>query len=418
LGATLFTISNNMFVEANHAQLFGVSFVPVMAVLVSETISATRRGNPNTILIWGIAAAALYAAWLLTTFYMAWYFVFFGTFLFLAYLLIQGRGTITAIRGAVRAQPVPIGIVAAAFVVFTIPFLVVYAPKALETGMHSFAEVLKHTLAPLDVINVDGRNFVYGRILILASSMLPAGFLGSDYEQFTGIAPVLLLLFGCGVVWLWRNRQVLTSERDVVLCAIALATVGTWILALRIDGVTLWWLVYHLFPGAQAARVVARYQIFLSAPVIIVALYYLSQHASKIAVPVLGLICAVLLVEEINVGPPLGIQRLHEVQRLASVPAPPPACRAFFVTHERAEGLYPDVDAIYNHNVDAMIIGETKNIPTLNGYATFVPPNWHLDAPESPDYISRVKAFVAFHPVPGLCRLDLRSLAWSTKPFA
>ena len=34
LGATLFTLSNSVFIQAVHAQLFGVSLVPFMAILI------------------------------------------------------------------------------------------------------------------------------------------------------------------------------------------------------------------------------------------------------------------------------------------------------------------------------------------------------------------------------------------------
>jgi hypothetical protein len=418
LGAILFTISNNMFVESNHTQLFSVALVPVMAVLVAGLIAAVKRGDSRAILSWGIAAAALYGAWLVTAFYMAWYFAFFGTFLVLAYLCMYGREAVAATRTAIRAQSTSVRVVAAAFVLFAIPFFRVYVPKAVESGMHKFADELPHTLLPLDIVDVTNSNLLYGRMVDIAAKVLPSGSFGRDYEQLTGIPLVLLFLFACGAYWLWRNRTTPDAAQHELLRAVALATVVTWILALQIGGASLWWLVYHLFPGAQATQVVARYQIFLTVPVIIVALSYLSRNRSKIAAPVLCLVCAVLIVEEINVGAPWGLQREHEVQRLASVPRPPPACRAFFVSHERPEGLYPGADSIYSHNVDAMIIAETMHIPTPNGYATFVPRHWNLRDPEKPDYMSRVKAFVALHPIPGLCRLDLRSLTWSTKPFA
>src|SRR5215212_6266644 len=36
LGAALFTLSNNLFIRASHAQLFSVGFLPVLAVLLRE----------------------------------------------------------------------------------------------------------------------------------------------------------------------------------------------------------------------------------------------------------------------------------------------------------------------------------------------------------------------------------------------
>lgn len=415
LGATLFTISNNIFIQAEHTQMLSVSLAPVMAVLIHGWVVSISRRRPKAVVLWGLAGSALYAVWLMTSFYMAWFFVFFGTFVFIAYLVIGGRGVIGPIAAAVREQVLAIGAVGAAFLLFNIPFLSLYLPKAFETGIHSFTEVSNFTLAPLDIVRVGDRNLLYSPIMGWLDNTLPPGVIGLPGFA-SGFPFILLFCFGCGAVWLWRSRKTLSAEK-ILLYAVAIAAIVTWILALHVGDATLWWFVYHLFPGAKAPRVVVSYEFFLTVPVIVVALAYLSHNRLRITMPILGLICVLLAVEELNMAPFLLLSHGQEVQRLASVPRPPATCKSFFVTHERPQGLWPGIDASYSHNVDAMIIAESIRIPTINGMSTFTPPGWNLRDPEAPDYMNRVKSWVALHPVPGLCRLDLRSLTWTTQPF-
>jgi len=128
--------------------------------------------------------------------------------------------------------------------------------------------------------------------------------------------------------------------------------------------------------------------------------------------------CA-LVVEEINIAPPLGLDRFHEIAWLAAIPSPPPNCQAFFVSAARPEALFgPATDKLVSHNIDAMLIAETKRLPTVNGSSTFLPPGWHLESPDSPSYLSMVQAFASQNGVRGLCALDLQAVHWDTRPFA
>ena len=55
LGAALFTLSNNLFIRASHAQLFSVGFLPVLAVLLREAGSALLARRREALLGWGAA---------------------------------------------------------------------------------------------------------------------------------------------------------------------------------------------------------------------------------------------------------------------------------------------------------------------------------------------------------------------------
>ena len=63
--AILFTIANNLFVHAYHAQLFSVCFVPVIALLLDGFFRSFWLRQSGAMVATGGGAAALYGAWLL-----------------------------------------------------------------------------------------------------------------------------------------------------------------------------------------------------------------------------------------------------------------------------------------------------------------------------------------------------------------
>ena len=83
------------------------------------------------------------------------------------------------------------------------PFLMLYLPKAAETGMHSWETALQHAPTPLDVLHVGEANLLFGWLVTLLNGVFRPGF-PSWSERMTGLTPVLLLVFarfrrcGCG----------------------------------------------------------------------------------------------------------------------------------------------------------------------------------------------------------------------------
>ncbi|HYZ30989.1 MAG TPA: hypothetical protein VE684_01760, partial [Crenalkalicoccus sp.] len=190
---------------------------------------------------------------------------------------------------------------------------------------------------------------------------------------------------------------------------------GTWALTLQVGGVSAWWWVYEFVPGAGAARVVARYQIFLVLPVVALALAWLAAAAPRLARPVLAGLVALLLVEELNGYAPTFLDRRLEAARLAAPPPPPAGCRAFYVSAARSGSRFgEEVANPYNHNSEAMLVAAVIGLPTINGLSTFNPPGWEPVFPGEPGYLPWVRAWAARYGVTGLCALDLQEFAWGT----
>ncbi len=416
LAAALFTISNNLFIRGSHAQLFSVSFVPVLALLLHGTVVALLAGRRLALLGWGGGLVLLFAACLMTGFYMAWYSVYLGGAVLLAWLAVAGSRQRRALFSALRAQLLPLtGLLALAAVV-NLPFLLLYLPKAAETGMHPWSMAAQHSPELLDLVHVGKQNLLFGRLFDLLNQTLRPGF--PDWsERMTGLPPVLLLLFGAALAWLWRGADQADPARLALLRAVGLGTLVTWALTLQVGGVSAWWLVYNLVPGAKAARVVARYQIFITIPVIALAVAWLAAQARRLPGAVLGLLCALLLLEQVNLYAPLFVDRPHELARLNAVPPPPASCRAFYVSAARTESLFGEaVDDPYNHNTEAMLVAAVRHLPTVNGISTFNPPHWPASYPGQPDYLPGIRAWAEAHGVTSLCALDLQRMEWDPAP--
>lgn len=144
--------------------------------------------------------------------------------------------------------------------------------------------------------------------------------------------------------------------------------------------------MYAYWPGATRLGAVRRIFLFLSAPATALAMWYLSTRAP---------------------GWP-------EPARTTPLQAPPPPqCRSFDATAS------PDTDtsatasgiaASVVHNVDAMTVAATVNLPTINGHASFLPADWDCGKPADADYPSRVARYAGRHGIAALCRLDLVTL--------
>jgi hypothetical protein len=182
-----------------------------------------------------------------------------------------------------------------------------------------------------------------------------------------------------------------------------------------INGQSAWYWIFSYFPGAKAVRVVARSMIFLVIPVVCVVIYFLSSLQHRVAVFLILPFSALLIMEELNRAGATHMERAVEVMILDSIPAAPSTCRAFFVQDLRPAN--PNESSTehdyYQHNVAAMVISEYINLPTINGFSSFNPPDWDFGSPDRSDYTARVAAYRAKHKIQGLCALDLQSRTWS-----
>ncbi|MDA8052442.1 MAG: hypothetical protein M0002_20980 [Rhodospirillales bacterium] len=104
-------------------------------------------------------------------------------------------------------------------------------------------------------------------------------------------------------------------------------------------------------------RAVSHYFIFLDFPVIVIVVWALERIRRRL--PALGVVAlsALLLVEQINLVPPIALDRRQEMRFLAALPPPPADCRAFYATTEQPPPyMGPAIDGLFSGNVAAMLV--------------------------------------------------------------
>ena len=408
LAAVLFTVSSGAFLQSGHAQILTVSLVPLFVWLAARMVSGLVTDSRAAALGWGTAAVVLYAAWLLTAFYTAWFLAFYTLLCLLALPFTGQVGRSIAYQGLAlaRRHALVLVLLLGVTAISLMPFLELYLPRAAETGMHDYSQVSPYLGAPFTLFNVGPDNLLYGGIVRTVNAHHPDIF-HLRGEHVVGIPPVLLICFVIGAIWCWKHLSVLRAP--------IVAVVVFWILTLNIGGNSLWIWIYQAVPGAKATRAVVRSYIFLAGPVAVIAIIGLAgmfKMRGRVLLQVgLGLL---LVVEQLNTGSVALLDRMEEKRRLADLPPPPAECLAFaaMVSREGKSPGQPDLLKQYSHNVDAMLIGEVFDLETINGVSTFNPPDWNFNDPTRFDYALRVKDYADKHDIEGLCGLDIAALQW------
>jgi hypothetical protein len=401
--AAAFTLSNNMTAHSSRIQLATVALAPLQAILFWNAIDAFLSEKKGRFLGYGVAALLLLGAWCMTCFYMAWFFCFLFFSTLIALTALNPATAVT--RSALKLRR-EIGFLAVVGLIAMAPFVYVYLPKSFETGTRSYADAFSFTVRLPDILQVGEQNLLFGGIYNhFLKSVYPAYAETGEYYN-TGFNFVLFALFIAAGLWSRWNAK-------PILLATLAGTCVTWAFVLRFGSVSPWMFVYYLVPGAKALRVISAYQILLTVPVLVVVVKYLSTRTID---PVIAVVlAAVLLLGELNTEP-LGLDRKIELNRVANIPPPPPECRSFFVTAWADQGNIPAaafVDNLYAHNGSAMLIAQQAGIPTLNGFASFNPPDWNFGNPTSPDYADRVASYIHEHDLSFVCKLDLNKKQWT-----
>ena len=401
LGAAVFTLSNAVNVQSTHMQLSSVALAPWLALFVWLTWRArSRRGRAG----WAFLSALLAVSWLMTAFYTVW---FAGLFALVLAIVAAG-----CFRPRLRRLDwLPLLPAALVLAVGLAAFASTYLPKARETGMHSFSEVLPFLPAVFDLVHVGPGNWLFGWLDAWLTRVRPDP--PETFELAVGFAPVLLVLALAGAIMPWFQA------RSVAVWwwrAAGLAVAVCLLLCLRVGDFSLWRAVFAGVPGAGAVRVVSRLLVSLDFPVVLLAMHGLSRAAQRWPVPFTTALAAILVLEEVNGGAALRLDRPGELAMLRAVPPPPAACARFLATAPR---VLPDMfgevrDSPITINVDAMLLAEMLRLPTFNGHASFLPPHFGFSFHDKAQYAASARdAVLGSGLEAGTCGLNLQSPRWA-----
>ncbi|MGY2733207.1 hypothetical protein [Sphingomonas sp. UYP23] len=431
--ALLWTTASSISLQAIHAQLQSVALLPVAMMLAIAIVRAERDARHRVARLLTVPLGALMAAWLLTTYYMAWFTIFSAGLFTVCWCATSGAWRPATLVALVRRHAGTLACGAVAFLVPVLPFLSVYIPKVRETGGDSYHAMLGYLVTPvIDMVNVGRGNYVWGWLfrplfaligaILPADPALPNRVLGREHES--GL-PLIFFILVVTAAWriIVRRRVGRDEPVSAELRAFALAMMIAWLLTLQFWVASPWGLVFELVPGAKGLRTVSRYQLWLVLPFLLLVGAMWRERAHDLArlKPWLAAgVLAALVIENLSAESPAQLSRSLHRTALWSIPAPPPGCASFYVVATRRnEPLFinAELDGWYPHNVDAMFLAERWRVPTINGFSTFNPPDWNFANPRAADYEQRVMHYARRHGLQNLCKLDVRRTApWSRVP--
>ncbi len=358
--AALFTLSNPAYLASReHCQLTAAAFLPVCAWLFYRFYD--RRSLVS------LSLACLLSGLLFTTcFYIAW---LAGLALLLAaawLYLLHLPASLTWPKKLSHLLTRPnLPALAVAAVSLALPFalcLAIYLPALAHTGGRTFGEAFVYLRAWPELLDPGPNNLAWGALAArLFDPLRPR-----TGEFGYGLTPLLALAF---------LYSAFAHRRNKPLAALSLAAASLSLLTVRYGHHAPWWFVFHFLPGAVALRVPGRAILVSILPISILAAAALDSLTQRLprrlAFLFPTLLAAALLAEQLNTVDQTGISRATEHSLIDAFPAQVPAgCQVFFAL----DPTRTDKPA----QVDAALLARRVNLPTLNGYFSFLPPNWYL----------------------------------------
>lgn len=405
MSATLFTLCINSSNQAYHGQLFLVAFAPMLTLLLIGMIEAIKNASMTRVYIYGIASALFYDALLITGFYMAWFYGLCLIIFVIAYALVGFTDFKTIFRCATQCKT---ALVASLFVfiMFALPFLSIYLPKLRETGGQTYADQIFYSLHLADILNFGTGSIVWGKLFAGIARAYPTLWRPGEYRVgFTPDVIVILLLAVTASLTSWRERAIAWHK------ALALTILIGLVLPISIGNHSLWYFLDLMVPGAHGLRVIARLYIFLAFPATLLISLFLGSVWDRFprARMLVAALSILMCVSQINLAAPTNLNVPNEMALIRSAVHPPRSCRSFFVVHP-VDGKGSDQESL-SRNVQAMILADFFELPTLDGQATFIPSN--LAFGQRPRALFGMRRYLIENKVTNACEYDIEGRKWT-----
>lgn len=412
VGALVFTFAPNLETHAGSPQLFGIYFVPGIALLVVGAWRRRERGMARSVALAAVAGV-LAGLLLFSTYYVAWFSLVTMAIVALLAALWNPRAALASCRSAASSGWRTMLAAGGGLAVGLVPFVTTYLPVVHTLGVRHYGDAMHFAPALQDLVNVTKDNRIWGRLLAPAWNV-PAQ---ASYEVSYALTPLLLgTVLGGGILVAasaLSGRARLDGRRRLTLALCATPLVLA-LLPVRTSAGSAWVLIWHL-PGATAIRAIDRIQIAsdLVAALALVALAsdpWLRSALDRRR-PWLRAAASVLLVavvaEQVSQPTSSQLHRTTELAALGAVQPAPAGCTTFYVIDR--PGRVP----FYADLTEAMLVSQRLRLPTLDGYSGDTPPGWGLLFPARPGADSFAHAWALGHGITtGVCRLDLATDTW------
>jgi hypothetical protein len=401
-GAALFSLSNVSHLWILSAQTYAVMLLPCLLILslqlADDSPEARQRRRRNA-----FAFCALLSLLYFSTFYVAY---FFSLLLFLTLAIYLLVAPVSAWRAAIPRPSVVMACCAGLALGF-IPFYLTYGSAIAANRGWEFSQFLANAMAIENVLDAGEGNLVWGRLFHLTGSSAMA----------YGVPPILALIFMGTTVWLFRlSARRPLSRLHCALLANGLATILLLSATIKYHEMLFWYYPWCWLPGARTVRVLPRLFIIASLFITIVSiggLCELMRRAEfggmrpRLRRALLVSVVTAIGLEQVNLASVHGISRKSEHARLGKMPPAPSLCRSMFLAPSQSSA-HP-----ISLQVDAMLLAQRNNLPTVNGYSGLQPESWRLNIPQSPDYLRNLDDWLDRNGISyGSCGADIDSAVW------
>lgn len=416
VGAIFFVSLNAIQNQFGHAQLLGFYFYPLLVCLIYLYVHAKNTGSEALSWLYIILFSILTGLFFFTSYYTAWFFVFTIVLVAFSYIILhffnQSAKTVLSrwyLFG--KSNYLQIGVGLLVFIISLTPFLITYLP-VIASGYHfPFSSTLYYSPGIKDIINVGGNNYLWSPIL----RMIHFDF-GKTMEISSGFTFIFLVMFLGFVIGFFKRRNKENSTKDLIVYSLAAASIIIILLTTKFhDRFSLWYVIYHIIPGATAIRALGRYMIVSQMLASIFILYHLNKlyenmrssskisHQYVVASLLIFVITAGVCAEQVNKGY-FVLNKNAQIDFLNKF-NPDSQCKLFYIN-----GPGPFSNNPIMSQIDALMVSMKLNMPTINGYSGNLPNGWHLSDSSSPLYNHYVNQWVMSRGLEkNICSLNLNT---------
>ena len=414
LGSILFTINNAMTIHSSRYTLATFTLIPLFLIINIKAYLAIRDTTTKKWISWVTLSAVFYGSWALTCFYIFFFMhYFFLIFAIIAILGFRKKIKLSVIKEKVKEIQHRLIVWFLALLTSLGPFVYLYLPKSQEVGVRSFSQVAQNAVNPIDIMQMGTDNFLWGNFYnnFLIPIFQNEYRVRSEYYNL-GVSPVVFILI-VSLVSLFRRKNSKTTESTLIAVVLA-AVLISWFSIMRVGNFTPYIVPFFALPGAKALNAIMLLQLVLVFPILLLVCYKVSKSINtRSAFLIVSLI---LVIGEFN-RPYLNFDRNQELARINVVNTPPRDCEVFFVSgypeQKNIPGWDESINSLYPHNVVAMMISVKYQVPTINGFASFNPPDWNFSYTDPNAYMKNVALYIKTHGLTGVCEVDLVNGNWS-----
>jgi hypothetical protein len=407
-GGLVFTFANGMYYQIDHYQLVAVWFLPGIALLGIEAWRSTSRVRSC---VFGALAGGLYGLLFFTSFYIAWFCIPLAAIAMVVAVVLRARRFRMAFISEVGRLWPAVASAAGAFLIALIPFAEVYLPVQGKVPSASYQFVIAAYAHSIHgAFDLGGSNLMW-------SSTLNHFHAVFSPDQDSAITPILLagsVVLAVVALVASRRRHGLLAPAAIFATAFAAAAAIAFVLPVRYHGHSLWILMWDL-PGGTAIRAIWRVGLMSSAMAIASLIASVSElwtyrvrGRRSYLRPILAAIVLLVVLEQVNVGNFARFERPQTLAFLDSVPKPPAGCKSFYMNYTKGSPV-----PVFAFQMDAILLAQKLDLPTIDGYTGYDPPNWNLVGVFGNQLDTDAERWAQRYQLTGVCRLDVSDMVWT-----